>query len=400
MMIPRMLSSELHRAASSFPAVLLTGPRRAGKTTLFRHTFPKANYVLLEDLDKVASAQEDPRGFLAQLEPPVIIDEIQNAPHLFNYIRTRIDAAPNTFGQWLFTGSQEAPLMKGVSESMAGRIAIFQLSPLSHEESDKVDMLHGGFPEPLVRPATADLWYTAYIQTYLERDVRAATDIRDLAVFRRFVGLVATRSAQQLNKTDLATALGVSVPTITQWIGILELTGQILLIPPFFENFGKRLTKAPKLFFVDTGFLCHLLGVNNGPTLQRSPFRGAIFETFVATELFKHRVNRGLARKLFFFRDQQGLEVDFLVDQGDGNLILLEAKATRTPMPSDGTPMRRLGQAAGHYKTRSYVVHDGPTHEIRSLGHGVEAVGWRDLHSIVGGGLLPVARGQGAKNTM
>ncbi len=188
--IQRRLAGVLLEAARHFPAVVVTGPRRAGKTTLLRRLFPKARYILLEDPDIQARVQSDPRAFLDGLSPPVVFDEIQNTPELLAYVRTVIDTGPRRMGQWLFTGSQEAPLMQGISESMAGRAAILQLLPFSLAETKKVNLLHGGFPEVLARPKSRSLWFASYLQTYLERDVRAITNVRDLVTFRRFLAAV------------------------------------------------------------------------------------------------------------------------------------------------------------------------------------------------------------------
>src|SRR5712671_3680704 len=280
--VTRKLGTTLQVASRHFPAVVITGPRRAGKTTLLRQLFPKAQYVLLEDPDIQGRIRSDPRTFLEELRPPVVFDEIQNAPELLSYVRTLVDAAPRRMGQWLFTGSQEAPLMQGISESMAGRAAILQLLPFSLSETKKVTLLHGGFPEVLARPKARSLWFASYMQTYLERDVRAITNVRDLATFRRFLALLASRHGQILNKTDLAAPLGVTVPTIGDWLHILEVTGQIILVPPYFENFGKRLIKSPKVYLGDSGLACHLLGITSPSDLERSPFLGALFEGFVA----------------------------------------------------------------------------------------------------------------------
>ena len=331
--VPRLIARELVHAARNFPALILSGPRRAGKTTVLRKLFPESSYQLLEEPDTAARVRADPRSFLNELRRPVILDEIQNAPEILNYVRAAIDASPRRTGQWLLTGSQDAPLMRGVTESMAGRAAVLQLLPLSRDESPKVSLFRGGFPEVVARPAAAQLWFRSYIQTYLERDVRAISSIRDLTTFRRFLALVASRCGQLLNKTDLAAPLGVSVPTLSDWLSILEATGQIIVVPPFFENFGKRLIKSPKLYFADSGLACHLLGIESQHMLARSPFLGPVFEGFVASEIVKRQLAAGRRRELYYFRDQQGLEVDFVVPAGDARLVLLEAKASATLQP-------------------------------------------------------------------
>lgn len=255
------------------------------------------------------------------------------------------------------TGSQDFALMLGVSESMAGRAAVLHLLPLSTAETAKVTLLRGGYPEILARPGDADLWFQSYLQTYLERDVRQISQIRELATFRRFLALIASRNGQILNKTDLAAPLGISVPTITEWIGILETTGQIVLVPPYFENFGKRLIKSSKVYFTDSGLACHLLGIDTVRALSHSPFSGSLFEGFVASEIVKHQSNLGRRRELYFFRDQRGLEVDFIVPAGPQELVLIEAKAARTVYPSAARSMWSLAQSISNHRTRCIVVH-------------------------------------------
>jgi len=342
---PRLIESTVRKAARNFPAVVLTGPRRAGKTWLLRHLFPKAGYYLFEDPDLVARFRHDPQGFLDGVKMPAILDEIQNAPEVFNFVRARIDRDPRRAGRWFLTGSQEAGLMRNVTESMAGRAAILQLLPMSYAESGKVSILRGGFPEVLARPAATSIWFSSYLQTYLERDVRSISAVHDLAAFRRFLALLATRHGQLLNKSDLAAPLGMSVPGIGRWLDILEITGQVLLVPPWFENLGKRLIKSPKIYIADAGLACHLLGITSAVELEKSPFLGSLFEGFIAAELAKAQVNAGRRRELYYFRDQQGLEVDFIVPGVSGTVRLVEAKASATPTPGMTTPMRKLAEA-------------------------------------------------------
>jgi uncharacterized protein len=353
----RTLTPHLVRATRSFGAVILTGPRRAGKTHLLRAAFPQASYHLLESPDVLARVRADPRGWLESLTLPVILDEIQNAPELFPWVRSFIDQEPRKKGRWLLTGSQDLSLMAGVSESMAGRAAIFHLLPLSFRELGKWNLLRGGYPEVWLRPSSAAQWFSSYIETYLERDVRQIIAVRDLITFRRFLSLLASRHGQILNRSDLAAPLGVSVPTISHWLGALETSGQIVLVPPYFESFGKRLVKSPKMYWLDPGLVCHLLGLGTAAELERSPFLGAVFEGFVGAELLKEQVNVGGRRELYYFRDERGLEIDFVQPLPGGRLRLLEVKWTKTVTPSLAAPLKRLMAGLGGREVEAVVVH-------------------------------------------
>lgn len=375
----RDLGVVVRKAARSFPAIVVTGPRRAGKTHLLRTMFPHARYLLLEDPDIIARVRADPRAWLEELKPPVILDEIQNTPELLGYLRTLIDHAPQRMGQWLITGSQEFALMEGVGESMTGRAAVFQLLPLSCTELPRWDLLRGGFPEVWLRPRSALVWFRSYVETYMERDVRAVIAVRDLSTFRTFLALVASRNGQMLNKTDLAAPLGISVPTVTQWLSVLETTGLLIVVRPYFENFGKRLVKTPKIFLADTGLLCFLLGLESLSALERSPFLGAVFEAFVAQEIVKHQIHRGHRRELYYFRDEQGLEVDFVVPNG-ASLDLIETKWSKTPSPSDARHIQALQRADPSKMMKGYVVHRG-SGTGQALAQGVRAVTIEELVS-------------------
>jgi predicted AAA+ superfamily ATPase len=346
----------------------------------------RGSYRLFEDPEVVARFRADPGGFLDEVKLPAVLDEVQNVPEVFAHVRARIDGAPRRMGQWFLTGSQEAPLMRNVTESMAGRAAVLHLWPLSAAETPKVTLFSGGYPEVLARPKTASLWFSSYVRTFLERDVRAITMVQDLSLFRSFLSVLATRHGQVLNKSDIAAPLGMSVPGIGRWLGILEATGQVLIVPPWFENAGKRLLKAPKIYIADSGLACHLLGIDTADELRRSPFRGALFEGLVASEIVKSQENAGRRREIYYFRDKSGLEVDFVLPLGNGRTRLVETKASATVKPEMTGPMRRVADALhAQFPERDvlemFLVHE-PSRAApitSAAAPGVLALPWRDF---------------------
>ncbi|MEQ1907634.1 MAG: ATP-binding protein [Vicinamibacterales bacterium] len=381
--VPRELEAVVQKAARNFGVVVVTGPRRSGKTLLLRHVRADAQYFLFEDPDVVSRFRHDPQAFLDAVSGPAILDEIQNVPEVFNYVRSRVDARPRRTGLWFLTGSHESGLMRHVTESMAGRAAVLQLLPFSARESAKVSVLRGGYPEVLARPGASRLWFSSYVQTYLERDVRSIAAIQDMSLFRRFLALVASRHGQILNKTDLAAPLGLSVPSVTRWLDILEATAQILIVPPYFTNLGKRLVTSPKVYIADSGLACHLLGIDTEAELAKSPFRGALFEGFIASEIVKAQVHAGGRRAIYHFRDRQGLEVDFVVPARNGGAQLIEVKATSTVTPDMAEPMRRLAAAwtkgpKPRGELSMHLVHIAPRAGVvtRAIAPGVQAVAW------------------------
>jgi predicted AAA+ superfamily ATPase len=335
MLIERDLASRLHQGASTRPSLILTGARQVGKTTLLRAAFPEAEYVTFDSLLAIDSAREAPEAFLDRFSGPVILDEVQYVPELFMALKRKIDQDRDATGRWLLTGSQRFELMKGISESLAGRIAIFHLEPLSAREirrspdvgKERVAsiVVRGGYPELWKNPRIeAAQWFEDYIRTYIERDLRSLIHVKSLVEFRRFLGLAAARAGGLVNYSDLGQAAGVSNNTVKTWIAALEASGIIYMLPPYFANAEKRLVKLPKLFFADSGLLAALLGIETDKELRANALAGHLWENFVLTELIKTDDAKP-GRNLFFYRDHSGVEVDFVLT-GKRGLSLIEAK--------------------------------------------------------------------------
>jgi len=335
-MLPRAAAAVLRRLARHYVVIALTGPRQSGKTTLARSCFPRKPYVSLEDLDTREFAERDPRGFLAQFRTGAVLDEAQRAPGLFSYLQTLVDRE-RVPGRFVLTGSQQFGLFSRISQTLAGRVGFVHLLPFAlselgprHAPRSVEELLWRGLYPPVVAHGIpAPTWYADYVATYVERDVRQLVNVRDLATFRRFIRMCAARTGQLLNLSSLASDCGVTHNTAKAWISVLEASYLVHLLPPYHRNFGKRLIKAPKLYFVDTGLAAALAGIREPRELAIHPMRGALFETWVMAELIKHRLNRGAPPDLHFWRDSSGLEVDLVVERG-GKLRALEIKAGKT----------------------------------------------------------------------
>jgi predicted AAA+ superfamily ATPase len=357
MWIPREIERRLRQSARTRPVVVLTGARQTGKTSTLRRLFPKYGFVSLDLPSEAEQAEKEPDRFLSRHMAPAIIDEVQYAPSLFRHLKVAVDANRGRNGQFLLTGSQKFTLMKGVSESLAGRADIIELETLSLAEirgarpKTKVEaaIVRGGFPELY---ANADIdavaYYNSYLATYLERDVRSLANVGSLRDFERFVRACALRSANLLNRADLARDVGISPSTANQWLSILEASGQVVLLEPWFSNRTKSIVKSPKLYIADTGVLCSLLNIRSAESLRESPAAGAVWETFVFAQL-RHRERRtGRAGSLFFWRDRTR-EVDFVADTG-GRVELFEARWTELPSPFDAVNLGYVRDIMGESK--------------------------------------------------
>ncbi len=338
-MIPRHAEKTLRELTQGYPIIGITGPRQSGKSTLARHIFADKPYVSLEDPDDYERAQDDPRGFLAAYPDGAVFDEAQRCPHLFSYLQGLVDADPRP-GRFVLTGSQQFGLLAGVTQSLAGRIALVQLLPFSLHECyglqaaqpavslDEV-LFTGLYPPVHDRDLRPSIWYANYLQTYIERDVRQLINVRDLSVFQRFVRLCAGRIGQLLNLSNLAVDAGINASTARAWIAILEASYIVYLLQPHHQNFNKRLIKTPKLYFCDPGLAVYLLTIRDPAQLNAHAQRGALFETFVVGELLKAHYNQGEPAGLYFWRDRSGHEIDLLIQRSDG-LQPLEIKSGQT----------------------------------------------------------------------
>jgi len=384
-MINRDLAPRLREAAKAFPAVTLTGPRQSGKSTLCREIFPDKAYANLEAPDVRAFAIEDPRGFLAQYPDGAVLDEVQRAPELPSYLQPVLDEDPVP-GRWILTGSQNFALLESVSQSLAGRSAVLHLLPLSYAETVRFPkppgtldavMFTGGYPRIYDQGLSPPQWLASYVATYIERDVRSVTKVGDLATFQRFVELCAGRTGQLINYSNLASDAGISQPTAKAWLSILEASFIVFRQPAYSGNLRKRLVKMPKLHFYDTGLVCWLLGLRSAEQLATHPLRGSIFESWVVSEIVKHRVHAGESPGVLFYRDKNGVEADFILEHPD-RIVVGDAKAGRTAASDLLTPVRKVEEVLAQVReTRGVVIYGGDARQDRSS---VTLLPWQQIH--------------------
>lgn len=358
-----------------YPILALTGPRQSGKTTFLKTEFPMYRYVNLENPDFRNYAMNDPNGFLEEFDSFVILDEVQRVPFLFSYLQAKVDE-DKQMGQYILSGSQNFHLLNNITQSLAGRVALFKLFPFDFSEmksagylSDDyaVNACRGFYPALYDRDIPSNVFYSNYIQTYIERDLTELLQVKDLRLFRNFVSLCAGRAGQLLNLNSLANDCGISQPTAKSWISVLESSYIVFQLQPFFRNFNKRIIKTPKLFFYDTGLLCHLLRIKDASSLKISQHKGAVFENYVISEYIKKNYHNNLLRDSWFWRDAVGHEVDYIW-QDDEQIHVVEIKATETIMTDMFNGLNYFQEKAGELIKSKTLVHTGLTNQNRTLG--------------------------------
>lgn len=357
--IHREIEPRLEVLVGEFPAVALTGPRQSGKSTLLKKIFGKTHqFISFDDPLTRQKAISDPKFFLDTVREPAIFDEIQYAPEILSYIKILIDKNRNKRGRFIVTGSQQFNLIKNLGDTLAGRIGLMNLLPFGKEEKSRIPLLkrkslsprryfsdaclRGSYPEISVYPKLDfEDWYGSYLQTYLERDIRSIYEIGSLREFQRFLQLMATRCSQLLNLSSLANDLGVSVNTVKKWVSVLEASQLVYLLNPYYRNLGKRITKTPKVYFLDCGLVCYLAGIRDIKHLLNGPMAGPLFENYIVQETIKSYTNQGKMPNLFYLRTHNNVEIDLIIERNT-KLYPFEVKLTQTPNINMAGPIERF----------------------------------------------------------
>lgn len=382
-MIPRDAEKTLHKLASEYPVVAITGPRQSGKTTIAHHAFNNKPYVSLEDPDERQFALDDPRGFLSRFPDGVVIDEAQHAPDLFSYLQGIVDQERRT-GFFVLTGSQQFDLVAKITQSLAGRVGFLHLLPFSLNElqaaridPNSVDelMYRGLYPPIYDRKISPTTWYGNYVLTYVERDVRQMLNIRNLGVFQKFSRMCAARTGQLLNLSALANDVGITHNTAGAWLSILEASYIVFLLQPHHKNFGKRLVKTSKIYFYDTGLAAYLLGIHNSGEMAIHSMRGPLFESWVISEILKGRYNLGITANLYFWRDSIGNEVDLIVERNE-KLQPVEIKSGQTITSDSFAGLKKWLSLSGATSERPTLVYGGAKQQKRT---NLNIIPWRDV---------------------
>ncbi|MDD5186280.1 MAG: ATP-binding protein [Paludibacter sp.] len=383
MNIKREIISPIRDLISKYPVLAVTGPRQSGKTTLLRTIFPDFQYVSLENPDTRNFAETDPNSFLDKYSKSVILDEVQRVPSLFSYIQTLVDES-GLMGQFILSGSQNFHLMRNITQSLAGRVAIFKLFPFDIQELKSSGLLnenylenliHGFYPAIYDRNIASRTFYSNYVQTYIQRDVSELISIKDIRLFQNFLSLCATRAGQLLNMNALANECGISQPTAKSWISALENSYILFTLQPLHENFSKRIVKTSKLYFYDTGLLCYLLKINNPNQIQTHPIKGSLFENMMVAEFVKRMYHKNIVQDIWFWRDAAGHEVDLIV-QDDLTLSLIEFKSTQTIMSDLFKGLQYFENLSKNDSLTKTLVYTGTDSQKRA---GVKVISWMDF---------------------
>ncbi len=381
MMLQRKIISAINLLVDKYPIIAVTGPRQSGKTTLLKYMFPEYRYVSLENPDIRSFATTDPNGFLKEYSEYVIFDEVQRVPILFSYLQTKVDES-KLMGQFILSGSQNFHLVENITQSLAGRVAIFKLFPFDLQELNGSRLLQENYMENLIKgfyPAIFDreipskIFYSNYVQTYIQRDVSELIAIKDMRLFQNFLSLCATRSGQLLNLSSLAKQCGITQPTAKAWLSALESSYILFLLPPYYKNFSKRIVKTPKLYFYDTGLLCYLLKIDDVEQIQLSDFKGSLFENMMIAEYVKRMHHCNQLNDIWFWRDVAGNEVDLIIQSGQTQEAI-EFKATQTIMPNLFKGLNFYEKISEKTNLNKYLVYGGHESQTRTA---ATVVSWK-----------------------